>query len=71
MNAIMPGGIATRMLEDANKGNPEVVQGFLKSVPLGSFGQVGNIADAALWLCSDAASYVTGQYLAVDGGITA
>lgn len=71
VNAIMPGGIATRMLDDSEKGNPEVVQAFLRSVPLGSFGQPEHIAQAALWLLSDAACYVTGQYLAVDGGITA
>lgn len=71
VNAIMPGAIATRMLEDSEKGNPEVVQAFLKGTPLGRFGETDNIAQAALWLASDASCYVTGQYLAVDGGITA
>ena len=71
VNAILPGGIATRMLEDSSKGNPDVVQAFLNSVPLGRFGQPENIAQAAQWLLSDAAGYVNGQYLAVDGGLTA
>ena len=44
----------------------------LKNVhPIGRFGEAAEIADAALWLCSDHASFVTGHQLAVDGGLTA
>jgi NAD(P)-dependent dehydrogenase (short-subunit alcohol dehydrogenase family) len=39
-----------------------------KSVPMGRVGRPEEIADAVLWPCSDAASYVTGQSISVDGG---
>ena len=42
---------------------------ILKQIPLGSFGQAEDIADAALFLASPAARYVTGQVLTVDGGM--
>lgn len=41
---------------------------LLKSVPMGKYGRADEIADAVLWLCSQAASYVTGQSISVDGG---
>jgi NAD(P)-dependent dehydrogenase (short-subunit alcohol dehydrogenase family) len=41
---------------------------MLKSVPMGRHGRPEEIADAVLWLCSQAASYVTGQSISVDGG---
>jgi NAD(P)-dependent dehydrogenase (short-subunit alcohol dehydrogenase family) len=39
-----------------------------KSVPMGRYGRAEEIADVVLWLSSDAASYVTGQSISVDGG---
>ena len=42
---------------------------MLKQIPLGSFGQPEDIAEAALFLASPAARYITGQVLAVDGGM--
>jgi NAD(P)-dependent dehydrogenase (short-subunit alcohol dehydrogenase family) len=39
--------------------------------PIGRFGEATEIANAALWLCSEQASFVTGHQLAVDGGLTA
>jgi NAD(P)-dependent dehydrogenase (short-subunit alcohol dehydrogenase family) len=42
---------------------------MLKSVPMGRYGRAEEIADAVLWLSSDAASYVTGQSISVDGGL--
>ncbi|MBW4567393.1 MAG: SDR family oxidoreductase [Tolypothrix carrinoi HA7290-LM1] len=40
-------------------------------VPMGRIGQAAEIAQAVIFLCSDAASYITGQSLAIDGGYTA
>jgi 3-oxoacyl-[acyl-carrier protein] reductase len=47
----------------------ELRAGVLKQIPLGSFGQPDDIANAAVFLASLAARYITGQVLAVDGGM--
>lgn len=70
VNAICPGAIDTPMLREAmeRRGrSPEEVAGRLS--PLGRFGEPSEIAQAALWLCSDASSFTTGHALAVDGGM--
>lgn len=70
VNAICPGAIDTPMLRDAmgRRGrNPDEVAKRLS--PLGRFGEPDEIAQAALWLCSDASSFTTGHALAVDGGM--
>ena len=48
----------------------EVTARLLVTDPIGRLGQPSEIAEAVLWLCSPAASFVTGQALAVDGGMT-
>jgi NAD(P)-dependent dehydrogenase (short-subunit alcohol dehydrogenase family) len=48
---------------------PEGVERFLKRVPLGRIGEVEDIADACLFLASDAARWITGTHLIVDGGV--
>ena len=66
-NAVAPGFITTDMTDEL----PEAVRAeILKKIPLGDFGQVSDIAAAVLFLASPAARYVTGQVLAVDGGMT-
>ena len=42
---------------------------MVKSVPMARYGRAEETADAVLWLCSGASSYVTGQSISVDGGI--
>lgn len=72
VNAICPGAIDTPMLRAAmaRRGrDPEEVAGRLS--PFGRFGTPAEIAQAALWLCSDASSFTTGHALAVDGGMLA
>ena len=65
-NAIAPGFIETDMTHVLND---EVKGEILKKIPLGSFGQSADIANAALFLASEEARYITGQVLAVDGGM--
>ena len=65
-NAIAPGFIETDMTADIK---PEMKTEMLKQIPLGSFGQVEDVANAALFLASPAARYITGQVLTVDGGM--
>lgn len=72
VNAIAPGIIRTGMIEEvmAERG-PEAVDQAAAAVPLGRIGESRETAEAAVWLCSPASSFVTGQVLAVDGGLTA
>jgi 3-oxoacyl-[acyl-carrier protein] reductase len=65
-NAIAPGFIETDMTSVLNE---EMKTGLLKQIPLNSFGQADDIANAALFLASAGARYVTGQVLTVDGGM--
>jgi len=65
-NVIAPGFIKTRMTEQLSAQVQEKVQ---EQVALGRFGEPQDIANAAVFLASDAASYITGQTLVVDGGL--
>jgi len=66
VNAIAPGFTETDMTADIK---PEMKAEVLKQIPLGCFGQAEDIANAALFLASPAARYITGQVLTVDGGM--
>jgi 3-oxoacyl-[acyl-carrier protein] reductase len=66
VNAIAPGFIETDMTSDLNA---ELKANILKMIPMGKFGSGEDIADAALFLASPAARYITGQVLTVDGGM--
>lgn len=69
VNAIGPGPIRTDMLEESLvKIGPERADAFIKSVPLGRKGEPQEIAEAVAFLISDAASYMTGQVVFVNGG---
>ncbi|MGA7243568.1 MAG: SDR family oxidoreductase [Terracidiphilus sp.] len=69
INAVCPGLIWTPMADQMVAcGQGEALNAMLKSVPMGRYGRAEEIADAVLWLCSQAASYVTGQSISVDGG---
>jgi 3-oxoacyl-[acyl-carrier protein] reductase len=66
VNAVAPGFIATEMV----KAMPEkVLQSMLDHTPVGRMGQPEDIANAYLWLASDAASFVSGAVISVDGGV--
>jgi 3-oxoacyl-[acyl-carrier protein] reductase len=66
VNALAPGFIETDMTSALN---PEIRGEILKRIPMNQFGKAEDIADAALFLAGPAARYITGQVLAVDGGM--
>jgi len=69
VNAIAPGPIRTDMLEESLKVmGPERAEAFIRSVPLGRPGQPEEIASVVVFLVSDAASFITGQVIYVNGG---
>ena len=63
---IAPGFIETDMTAGLKE---ELRAGVLREIPLGTFGQPDDIANAAVFLATPAARYITGQVLAVDGGM--
>jgi NAD(P)-dependent dehydrogenase (short-subunit alcohol dehydrogenase family) len=70
VNALAPGWIETEMNESARRTIPEFNRSVLDSIPLGRWGTPEDVAGAALFLCSPAASFITGSVLVVDGGQT-
>jgi NAD(P)-dependent dehydrogenase (short-subunit alcohol dehydrogenase family) len=68
VNCIAPGFITTAMSSKALDGDPERKQKALSRTPMGKMGEPSDIGDAALFLASDAAKYITGVVLPVDGG---
>lgn len=71
VNAVCPGMINTPMAQVLSGGDASFLAALVKEEPIGRFGEPQEIADAVLWLCSPASSFVIGHALAVDGGITA
>jgi NAD(P)-dependent dehydrogenase (short-subunit alcohol dehydrogenase family) len=71
VNAVSPGPIQTAMFERFAGTNPAAGEFFKSAVPMGRVGTAEEVVNAVLWLASDAASYVTGQSLSVDGGYIA
>ncbi len=70
INAVAPGIIDTSMIQRFSGGTPEGRQAMISQEPVGRMGQPEEISSAVLWLCSNAASFVTGHILVVDGGQT-
>ena len=71
VNAVCPGVIRTPMFERGLQKNPDLEERFAGVHPVGRIGQPEEIARAVVWLCSSAASFVTGTQLPVDGGFVA
>jgi NAD(P)-dependent dehydrogenase (short-subunit alcohol dehydrogenase family) len=70
VNAIAPGVFRTALNADMLANTPRG-QELLTRTPMGRFGSTEELVGAAVYLCSDAASFVTGQTLVVDGGFLA
>lgn len=68
VNAVCPGVIKTPMIDRFTGNNKQAEQQFVDMEPVGRMGEPAEVAAAVIWLCSDAASFVTGAALPVDGG---
>jgi NAD(P)-dependent dehydrogenase (short-subunit alcohol dehydrogenase family) len=68
VNAILPGTTDTPMLRKFIAENPEMEKPMRRTTATGEFGLPEKVAEAAVWLCSDAASFVSGESMLVDGG---
>jgi NAD(P)-dependent dehydrogenase (short-subunit alcohol dehydrogenase family) len=70
VNAVCPGWTETPMVDDLFAGSPERRDRVASGMPMGRMGAPEEVAETVIWLCSDAASYVNGDSLMVDGGQT-
>lgn len=70
VNAVCPGVIRTPMVQRVMDEQPEMIAQITAGKPMGRVGEPEEIADAVVYLCSDASSFMTGQALAIDGGWT-
>ena len=70
INAVCPGYIETPLLTNAGL-DSQVRQNLINLHPIGRLGKPEEVAELVLWLCSDAASFITGAAMVVDGGYTA
>ncbi len=71
VNAVCPGVIQTPMVERGAQLSPGFDELAVSMEPVGRFGQPAEVGEAVVWLCSDAASFVTGHPMVVDGGLVA
>lgn len=68
INAVCPGVIHTDMIDRITGKDKEAEKQFVNMEPVGRMGKPEEVAEAVMWLCSDAASFVTGHSMPVDGG---
>jgi NAD(P)-dependent dehydrogenase (short-subunit alcohol dehydrogenase family) len=71
VNAVCPGVIRTPMIDRIVGGDAEAEAQFTALEPVGRMGSPAEVARAVVWLCTDAASFVTGVAMPVDGGFVA
>ncbi|MFC1838831.1 3-oxoacyl-[acyl-carrier-protein] reductase [Thermodesulfobacteriota bacterium] len=66
VNAVAPGFIQTEMTDALPR---KTIDAYLQQIPLGRLGTTEDVAETVYWLCSDSASYITGQIIHVNGGL--
>ena len=71
VNSVCPGLIQTPMVERLTNAQPQLGEALIAAEPIGRTGRPEEIAESVVWLCSDAASFVTGHAMSVDGGYVA
>ena len=69
VNCVAPGPVKTKLAAAVHA--PEIISAYSDAIPLNRYGEAREIAEAIVFLCSDKASFVSGQTLAVDGGFDA
>jgi NAD(P)-dependent dehydrogenase (short-subunit alcohol dehydrogenase family) len=70
VNAVCPGTVNTSMMQEWIAANPKMERALTDVSPMRRLTEASEVADAVVWLCSDAASFVNGHALPVDGGAT-
>jgi NAD(P)-dependent dehydrogenase (short-subunit alcohol dehydrogenase family) len=68
VNAVCPGMVDTPMIQSWFEMSPDMAKAVLATMPGGRLGRPDQVAEAAVWLCSDAASWVSGLSMNIDGG---
>ena len=71
VNSVCPGLIQTPMVERITNDQPQLGEALVAAEPIGRVGRPEEIAESVVWMCSDAASFVTGHAMSVDGGYVA
>jgi NAD(P)-dependent dehydrogenase (short-subunit alcohol dehydrogenase family) len=71
VNVLCPGFIDTGLTRLVIGKKPHLEEKYKSIIPMGRFGREEEVAEAAIWLCSDASSFTTGQCLVIDGGASA
>src|SRR5690606_16293005 len=69
VNCVAPGPVRTKLAMAVHA--PEIISAYYDAIPLNRYGEAREVAEAVVFLCSEKASFVSGQTLAVDGGFDA
>ncbi|MEO9483659.1 MAG: SDR family oxidoreductase [Ekhidna sp.] len=70
VNAVCPGYTDTNHFDQLHETKPELKERLLRATPMKRYAKVDEIADTVYWLCSDQTSFITGQTITIDGGIS-